>query len=246
MPKLNAVLMVVLTSAVIGVLGWRVLGQGDGGAAERARAAKILRKLADPDPDLRREAESEIKSLGSRGKDILRETAKSADPRLAQRAAAMLKELEPVPAPEPAAPELVGLDPFIWCTDRFMVEFRNAASEPVLIALEKKGEEPRFGWFEVTDASGRTHVVRPDSYAPPVVEGSAHVVALPPGAKQILYHGWEPVDGLLRELPGPCKVRFIYDASEGSPYRAIAKVSTRGVPLKPARYASAPAETEPR
>ena len=59
MPKLNAVLMVVLSAAVIGVLGWRVMGQGDGGAGERARAAKILRKLADPDPDLRREAASE-------------------------------------------------------------------------------------------------------------------------------------------------------------------------------------------
>jgi hypothetical protein len=245
MPKLNAVLMVVLSAAVIGVLGWRALGEGDGGAAERARAAKILRKLADPDPDLRREAESEIKSLGSRGKEILRETVKSADPRLAERAAAMLKELEPA-SPEPAPVELAGLEHFIWCTDRFVVEFRNSGSEPILIALEKKGEEPRFGWFEVTDANGRTHVVRPESYAPPVVEGPAHVVALPPGAKQVLYRGTESVNALLPALRGPHKVRFVYDASEGSPYRAVAKVSARGVPLKPARYASASAEPEPR
>src|SRR5688500_13962159 len=131
MPKLNAVLMVLLSSAVIGVLGWRVLGQGDGGAADRARAAKIVRKLADSDPDLRREAESESKSLGSRGKEILRETAKSADPRLAERAAAMLKAMEPA-APEPAHAEAAGIEPFIACTDRFVVEFRNSGSEPVL------------------------------------------------------------------------------------------------------------------
>jgi len=245
MPKLNAVLMVVLSAAVIGVLGWRALGEGDGGAAERAHAAKILRKLADPDPDLRREAETELKSLGPRGKEILRETAKGPDPRLAERAAAVLKELEPA-APEPAPVELAGLEHFIWCTDRFVVEFRNSGSEPILLALEKKGEEPRFGWFEVTDANGRTHVVRPESYAPPVVEGSAHVVALPPGAKQVLYQGWDAVSAVLPALRGPSKVRFVYDASEGSPYREIAKVSTRGVPLKPARYASAPAETDPR
>ena len=244
MPKLNAVLMVLLSSAVIGVLGWRVLGQGDGGAAERVRAAKIVRKLADPDPDLRREAESEIKSLGSRGKEILRETVKSADPRLAERAAAILRELEP--APEPVVHEAVALEHFIWCTDRFIVEFRNSGSEPILIALEKKGEEPRFGWFEVTDANGRAHQVRPESYAPPIVEASAHVVSLPPGAKQVLYTGWESVSALLSELPGPCKVRFIYDATDGSPYREVAKISPRGVPLKPARYASAPAETDPR
>ncbi|HEX7901948.1 MAG TPA: hypothetical protein VF950_29585 [Planctomycetota bacterium] len=245
MPKLNAVLMVVLSAAVIGALGWRALGQGDGGAAERARAAKIVRKLADPDPDLRREAESEIKSLGLRGKEILRETAKGPDARLAERAVAMLKEMEPA-APEPAPVELVGLEHFIWCTDRFIVEFRNSGSEPILLALEKKGEEPRFGWFEVMETSGRTHVVRPESYAPPVVEGAAHVVALPPGAKQVLYTGWESVSALLNELPGPCKVRFVYDATEGSAYREVAKVSPRGVPLKPARYASAPAETDPR
>jgi hypothetical protein len=242
MPKLNAVLMAVLSAAVIGVLGWRVMGQGDGGAAERARAAKILRKLADPDPDLRREAETEIKAMGVRGKEILRETVKSPDARLAERAVAILKELEPA-APEPAPAEAVGPEHVLWCSDRFAVEFRNSGSEPILIALEKKDEEPRFGWFEVTDADGRTHQVRPDSYAPPVVDGPAHVVAVPPGAKQVLYKGWEPVGELLRALAGPCKVRFVYDASEGSPYREVAKVSTRGVPLKPARYVS---DADPR
>lgn len=241
MPKINAVLMVLLSSAVIGVLGWRVLGEGDDGAAERARASKILRKLADPDPDLRREAETEIKAMGVRGKEILRETAKGPDPKLAERAVAILKALEPdpeTPAPEPAAVET-----FIACGDRYVVEFRNGGSAPLLIAIEKKGEEPRFGWFEITDAAGRVHVVRPESYAPPLVEGPAHVVAIPPGAKQMLYNGWEAVSAKLEVLPGPCKIRFVYDAGEGSPYRELVKVTTRGVPLKPARYA---ADAEPR
>lgn len=237
MPKLNAVLMVLLSGAVIGVLGWRVLGQGDDGAAERARAAKILRKLADPDPDLRREAVTEIRAMGVRGKEILRETAKGADTRLAERAVAVLKELDP--APEPAATEAVAAEQFLACTERYSVEFRNTGSEPIVIALEKKGEDPRFGWFEVTDAAGRSHQVRPESYAPPVVEGDVHLVVIPPGAMRVLYAGWDPVSVLLRELEGPCKVRFVYDASEGSPYRALVKVSARGVPLKPARYVSA-------
>jgi hypothetical protein len=243
MPKLNAVLMVLLSAAVIGVLGWRVLGQGDDGAAERVRAAKILRKLADPDPDLRREAATEIKAMGVRGKEILRETAKGADAKLAERAVAILKEMEPAP-PELAAPEAV--EQFLACTERYNVEFRNGGSEPIVIALEKKGEDPRFGWFEVTDAAGRSHQVRPESYAPPVVEGDVHLVVLPPGGKQVLYAGWDAVSALLRELEGPCKVRFVYDASEGSPYRSLVKVSARGVPLKPARYLSAPADAEQR
>jgi hypothetical protein len=242
MPKLNAVLMVLLSGAVIGVLGWRVLGRADDGAAERARAAKILRKLADSDPDLRREAETEIKAMGVRGKEILRETAKGPDAKLAERAVAILKDLEP--APEPAAPEAV--EQFLACTERYNVEFRNLGSEPIVIALEKKGEDPRFGWFEITDAAGRSHQVRPESYAPPVVEGDVHLVVLPPGAKQVLYAGWDPVSALLRELEGPCKVRFVYEASEGSPYRALVKVSAKGVPLKPGRYVSAPADAEQR
>lgn len=233
MPKINAVLMVVLSVAVIGVLGWRALGQGDDGAAERARAAKILRKLADPDPDLRREAAGELKAMGARGKELLRETAKGADTRLAERAAAVLKELEPLPdAPAPdAGPEslLAGLD-------GFRVEFRNPGPAPLLIALEKKGEEPRFGFFELLDAEGRAFPVRAESYAPPVVEGDAHVVVIPPGAKQVLYKGGEALAAALRAAPDR-KVRFVYDASEGSPYRLAAPVSTRGVPLRPSRHA---------
>lgn len=235
MPKLNAVLMVLLSAAVIAVLGWRVLGQADDGGAERSRAAKILRKLADPDPDLRREAESELRGLGPKGKDLLRETARGADPRLAERAAEVLKAWEPpaaaVDVPPPAEPESL-----LALSEGYKVHFRNSGSAPLLIALEKKGEEGRFGVFEVVDARGHAYTFPAPSYAPPVVDGPAHLTVLPPGARQVLYDGAEVVENALRSLPGPCKVRFVYDASEGSPYREVARVSTRGVPLKPARY----------
>lgn len=234
MPKVNAVLMVLLSAGVLGGMGWWVLGQKDDGAAERARTAKILRKLADPDPDLRREAEAEIKSMGPRGKELLQATVKTNDVRLAERAAAILKDLEPA-APAPAT---IDLKHFVWCVDRFAVEFRNDTGEPLLVALEKQGEEPRFGWFEVEDASGKLTKVGVPSYAPPVVDGPAHVVALPPGARQVLYNGFEGVGALLTTLPHPCKVRFVYDASTGSPYRDVVKVSVQGVPLRPAKHVS--------
>ncbi len=234
MPKLNAVLMVLLSAGVLGGMGWWVLGQGDDGAVERARTTKLLRKLADPDPDLRREAAAAIKAMGARGKELLQETAKASDPRLAERAASLLKELEPAaPAPAP-----IHLTHFVWCVDRYCVEFRNDTSEPLLVALEKQGEEPRFGWFEIEDASGKTTKVGVPSYAPPVVDGPAHIVALAPGAREVLYNGWQPVGSLLLTLPHPCKVRFVYDASTGSPYRDVVKVSVQGVPFRPAKHVS--------
>lgn len=236
MPKLNAALMVLLSTAVIAVLGWRVLGAAgdDDGAAVRARDARILRKLADPDPDLRREAETELRGLGDKGRALLRETARAGDVRLAERAAAVLKAWEPpaavVDLPPPAEPES------LLACEGYKVHFRNSGSAPLLIAIEKKGEEGRFGAFEIVDARGGAHVVPAPTYAPPVVDGPAHVVALPPGARQVLYDGSEVVEAALRSLPGPCKVRFVYDASEGSRYREVVKVSAAGVPLKPARY----------
>lgn len=235
MPKLNAVLMVLLSAAVLGGMGWWVLGRGDDGAAGRARDAKLLRKLADADPDLRREAEAELRALGARGKAILRETARAADARLAERAATLLKELEPA-APEPAP--VVDVKHFIGCVDRFLVEFRNDTGAPLLLAVEKEGEAPRFGWFEVEDAAGKITKVAAPSYAPPVVEGPAHLITLAPGAREVLYNGWEAVGAALAGLAHPCKVRFVYDASEGSPYRDAAKVSERSAPLRPGRHVS--------
>ena len=235
MPKLNGVLMVLLSAAVIGALGWRVLGQPDDGAAARAREARVLRKLADPDPDLRREAEAELKSMGARGQELLRETAKGPDVRLAERAAAVLQAWTPAAGDAPAVAEPESL---LACVDGFKVQFLNSGVAPLLIALEKKGEESRFAAFEIVDGRGNTHTLPAASYAPPVVDGPAHLVVLPPGGRQVLYEGTGVLEAALRALPGPCKVRFVYDASEGSPYREVVRVSDRGVPLKPARYAA--------
>jgi hypothetical protein len=234
MPKLNAVLMVLLSAAVLGGMGWWVLGRGDDGALERVRAAKLLRKLADADPDLRREAEAELRALGAKGKEILRETAKAADVRLAERASALLKELEPAPEPAPVP----DVKHFIRCVDRFHVEFRNDTGAPLLIAVEKQGDAPRFGWFEIEDAAGKVAKVAAPSYAPPVVEGPAHLITLAPGAREVLYNGWEAVQAALAGAAHPCKLRFVYDASEGSPYRDVAKVSERSAPLRPGRHVS--------
>jgi hypothetical protein len=171
--------------------------------------------------------------MGVRGKQLLRETAKAADVRLAERAAALLKELEPAPA----APDLAAAHGTPWSLERYTVDFKNDGSEPILIALEKKGDEGRFGWFEVEEPSGPVHRVAVPSYAPPVVDGAAHLIAIAPGSRQVLYNGAEMVGALLATLPPACKVRFVYDASEGSAYRDVVKVSVQGVPLKPARYA---------
>jgi len=103
MPKLNAVLMVVLAVAVIAATGFLVL-RPSAPAAGAPKSEQLIRKLADADSDVKREGEEGLRSLGSAAVAPLREASRSSDRVLAARAARLLLELQPpAPAERPGA-----------------------------------------------------------------------------------------------------------------------------------------------
>src|SRR5258706_14673159 len=102
MPKLNAVLMVVLAVAVIAAMAFLTLRPTAAESLEPAQVQRLLRKLGDADPDLRREGESELRKLGLAAVAPLKEASKSPDKVLAGRAAKLLLEVQPGPAAEPS------------------------------------------------------------------------------------------------------------------------------------------------
>jgi hypothetical protein len=99
MPKLNLVLMVALALAVIGGAAFLSLQKADSQTSDRAETGKLLRKLADPDPDVRHEAEAGFREMGPRGLPALRDAAGSPDRVLAERAAKLLADLSPSEGP---------------------------------------------------------------------------------------------------------------------------------------------------
>ena len=107
MPKLNAVLMVVLAVAVIGATAFLTLRPAPAQAVEPAQVQKLLRKLADPDPDIRREGEAGLRQAGTAALPPLRDASKSNDRVLADRAAKLLQQIDPPPAGVADAPKPV-------------------------------------------------------------------------------------------------------------------------------------------
>ncbi|HZE99960.1 MAG TPA: hypothetical protein VE981_23335 [Planctomycetota bacterium] len=104
MPKLNAVLMVVLAFAVIAATGFVVLRSSSAAVDESAQAEKLIRKLADGDVDTRREGEDGLRKLGPAAVAPLKEASKSPDRVLAGRAAKLLGELQPAAVSDRPAP----------------------------------------------------------------------------------------------------------------------------------------------
>jgi HEAT repeat protein len=101
MPKLNAVLMVALAVAVIAATAFLTLRPTPAQEIEPAQVQKLLRKLGDSDPDVRREGEAGLRGLGPAAVAPLREASKSSDRTLADRASKLLHELQPPPASDP-------------------------------------------------------------------------------------------------------------------------------------------------
>ena len=97
MPKLNAVLMVVLAVAVIAATGILVL-RPSGPAVDPQQTERLIRKLADSDSDVKREGEDGLRKMGPAAVGPLKEASNSTDRVLAGRAAKLLLELQP-PAP---------------------------------------------------------------------------------------------------------------------------------------------------
>jgi hypothetical protein len=100
MPKLNAVLMALLAMMVIVAMAFLTLRPAPAQEIPPAQVQKLLRKLGDPDPDVRREGEAGLRQAGSVSIAPLREASKSPNRMLADRAAKLLQELAPAPAPD--------------------------------------------------------------------------------------------------------------------------------------------------
>jgi len=103
MPKLNVVLMGVLTAAILAVTGLLVLRAPASEERASAKVERLLRKLADSDSDQRREGEDGLRKMGPEALPQLRQASTSADRVLAGRAAKLLQEFleSPVPAERP-------------------------------------------------------------------------------------------------------------------------------------------------
>ncbi len=257
MPKLNAVLMVLLAAATIAIAGFLAFeGSGPTAAAETARMENLLRKFSDHDPDLHREAEAELRALGPRAAGVLREASRSSDPTLASRAAKLLRDLEPPVAaavkverlPGPPAPAPDGPLQFrIECPEtelrdgeptRLYVRFVNQGLEPVILSRGLGARYSTFAHFEVTDPTG--HVFRLPTESDPGAVRGIDLVKILAGKTLDLYAGRE--DGRTAILisggqPGAYRVRFVWDAREGSVYRKSCDPFCAGPPL-PAQFHS--------
>jgi hypothetical protein len=105
MPKLNAVLMVVFAVGVIAAMAFLTLRPAPAQDISPAVVQKLMRKLADPDPDVRKEGEAGLRQAGTASIAPLREASQSSDRTLADRAAKLLRELKPsAPSPSVASP----------------------------------------------------------------------------------------------------------------------------------------------
>ena len=130
MPKLNVIGMVVLSLSV--AAGAAVMALRTGPSRGNPQVDKLIRRLGDSDPDLRREAERELKDLGRAAEPALKKAAEGPDRAVAERARAILgfPKPEPVPVSVPQAPESAGV--------RLTLQIAAAprrADEPVLYYL---------------------------------------------------------------------------------------------------------------
>lgn len=259
MPRLNGVLMAILAAAVIGTAVFLSLEKTPAPAGpDPALVQKLLRKLSDSDPDVRREGEAGFRELGPKAISPLAEASKSGDRRLAESAALLLREIEPQAVvretpkkadPRPEAPAKVDPVELTLVSGqarvrpgepvRFYVRLANHGSAPVLVA--RNGFSlARFAWIEVEDEKGAVTKAAPEPVAAPLDRLALDVGRVAPGETRDLYAGFGDGSTGLAALPGKgtFKVRFVYDASLESAYRRHVGASELGTPLPPMRLAS--------
>lgn len=262
MVKLNAVLMVVLALAVVAAALFLADESATSAARDDGQARRLLRKLADPDPDVRREGEEGLRAMGPRAETAIREAVRSSDRELARRAAALLggPKVGPqpaVPAPraaEAAAPAPAPEDPIRLLLEgpggplrpgeaaAFYVRLRNDSPRTLLLARDRGMRYARFALFEAADGKGRT-VEFPAEPGPAASEEESEAVAVRPGETLDLYAGQGDGRAMLAARfpePGPWQVRFVYLAGSDA-YREAVRGRSDGSPLPPERLVSNPA-----
>ncbi len=248
MPKLNAVLMVVLSLAVSAGAAWLAL-RGPGVDPDAGRIAKLIRQLGDDDPDLRREAARDLKQYGPRAEGALDEASRGDDARLAERAKELLARLRPDGPKTPESPATPSDPPALAGTYelslqvvqrsplRVYVRLFNGTKEAVHVAVTRGPEGVSlldFGFFEDRGRDGWGRRIR---VAPAV--GAKELVRLEPGALL----DTAPVDlQVAADENGPIAFRFVYEATEEGAYRALAaSTRPRGALLPAGRLVSAEA-----
>src|SRR5262245_55597268 len=97
MPKLNVVLMIALSLAVSAGAALLALN-GKGPDVQQDRLTILLRRLGDPDSDVRRDAEKELVAMGPGARGALQGAVKGEDLVLAQRAQQLLDRMTPASA----------------------------------------------------------------------------------------------------------------------------------------------------
>jgi hypothetical protein len=257
MPRLNGILMALLAVAVIGTAVFLSLEKSPSPAGpDPVLVQKLLRKLSDSDPDIRREAEFGFKAMGFNAVAPLAEASKSADRRLAEAAARLLREVDPPKSPTadvratepPPAPAKVDpVELILVCGQnkarpdeplRFYVRMVNHGTAPVLVARHGFSYT-RFAWIEVTDGKGALSRL-PAEPATDRSEAALDVGVLAPGETRELYAGiGDGTTGLAGFAAKDLyKVRFVYDASEESSYRKQVAPSEKGTLLPPLKLIS--------
>jgi len=258
MPYRNLIGMVVLSLGVAGGAALLAL-QGPGPDRDLPILGSLIRQLGDPDPDIRRDAERELRTMGSRAEPALKQAASGTDTAVAERARVILERMKPEavsnavrttpvvadPAPLPGRPELtlqIGSasvragEPL-----RYYLRLHNGGKLPLLIARQRMGTVAlygAYGAFERVDGEGRVVAI---ALEPPAVDGAetseAEVIAVASGETLDLAVA---SPGALRfDAPGTLTLRFVYEASEGSAYRkAIAGSHLKGSVLGPSRFVS--------
>jgi hypothetical protein len=246
MPKLNAVAMVVLTLGVIAGTGYFVLRRPVG-APDAVVSQKLLRSLADRDPDVSSEAATALRTMGSKAIPALEEASRSANPLLAERAQKVLAGLKPAPAPlEAAIPEKTEIMEFALESrggpakaadlGALWVQFRNSGPAPVLLAHGPTLDHPTMALFEIEDGEGR----KTEATAEVIhlkTGDFQEIVAVGPRETVMLFQGGLALVQAVSK-PGTYKIRFAYDATEESDYRNLVQPSAEGVLLPPIRLVS--------
>jgi hypothetical protein len=232
MPRLNVIAMIVLCLAVAAGAATMAVRTGPD-RHDSPRVGRLIRQLGETDPDLRRDAERELKDLGRKAEPALKEAAAGADPVVAERARALLGHKTTEPAkPIATAPAESAVRVTIQ-----IVSLPRRPDEAVAVFVRMHNESkgtvavaPRMGHFERMDAEGRIAILVPENLA---AEESPVTFDLAPGQSADL----SPAVGVVKiGASGTFRIRFVYDASAGSEYRTkVAGMLRHGGTALPAR-----------
>lgn len=103
MARKNLAVMTVLAVCVMTAAAYLSVAQPSGHGKDRTRVDHLLRRLADDQPDIHREAAEELRALGPVAVDPLLEAARSDDRVLSDRAKRLLEEMGAIKARGDAA-----------------------------------------------------------------------------------------------------------------------------------------------